>query len=63
VEYEEMEVRDLVVLERPKKKKDTSEVLCFNCKELRHYAKKCPERNNQANEQDNMKKDLRLITC
>jgi hypothetical protein len=32
VEYEEKEVRDLLALERPKKKKDTSKVLCFNCK-------------------------------
>jgi hypothetical protein len=32
LEYEEKEVRDLLALERPKKK-DTSKVLCFNCKE------------------------------
>jgi hypothetical protein len=62
VEYEEKEVRDLLALERPKKKKDTSKVLCFNCKELGHYAKKCPKRNNQANKQDIVTKDLRLIT-
>jgi hypothetical protein len=37
VEYEENEVRDLLALERPKKKKDHSKVMCFKCKELRHY--------------------------
>jgi hypothetical protein len=59
VEYEEMEVRDLLALERPKKKKDTSKVLCLNCKELKHYAKKCPERNNKVNRQ----RGTDLVTC
>jgi hypothetical protein len=63
VEYEEKEVRDLLALERPKKKKDTSKVWCFNCKELGHYTNKCPERNNKANRQGSVKKDLSLITC
>jgi hypothetical protein len=62
VENEEMEVRDLLALERPKKK-DTSKVLWFNCKELGHYAKKCLERNNKANEQGSVKKNLNHITC
>jgi hypothetical protein len=54
-EYEENEVRDLLALEIPKKKKkkikekDNSKVLCLNCNELGHYADKCPERNNKAN--------------
>jgi hypothetical protein len=30
VEYGEMEIRDPLALERPKKKKDNSKVLCFN---------------------------------
>jgi hypothetical protein len=34
VEYEEKEVRALLALERPKKKKDTGKVLCLNGKEL-----------------------------
>jgi hypothetical protein len=51
VEYEESELRDLLALERPKKKKDISKVWCFNCKELGHYAKKCPEENNKATDQ------------
>jgi radical SAM protein with 4Fe4S-binding SPASM domain len=53
-EYEENEVRDLLALERPKKKKkkmDYSKVLCLNCKKLKHCAKKCPERNNKVNKQ------------
>jgi hypothetical protein len=63
LEYEEMEVRDLLALERPKKKKDKSKVLYSNCKELGHYAEKCTERNNKANRQGSVKKDLRQITC
>jgi hypothetical protein len=52
VEYQENEVRDLLALELPTKKKkkkkmmnkgDTSTIQCFNCKELGHYANKCPE--------------------
>jgi hypothetical protein len=62
VEYEEMEVRDLLALKRPKKKKKNSMMLCFNCKELGHYVKKCPEENNKANRPGGVKKDLSLIT-
>jgi hypothetical protein len=41
VEYEDNEVRDLLALEIPKKKKktkkkDNSKVMCFRCKELGH---------------------------
>jgi hypothetical protein len=63
VEYEEQELRDLLALERPENKKDTSKVRCFNCKELGHYADKCPERDNKANRQSSMKKNLNHITC
>jgi hypothetical protein len=63
VEYEEKEVRALLALERPKKKKDTGKVLCLNGKELGHYTKKCTEENNKANRPCGMKKDLSLITC
>jgi hypothetical protein len=61
--YEENEVRDLLALERPKRKKDNSKVLCFNCKDLGHYADKCPERDNKANRQGSVKKNLNHITC
>jgi hypothetical protein len=63
VEYEDNEIRNLLALERPKKKKDISKVLCFRCKELGHYADKCPERDNKANRQSSVKKNLNHITC
>jgi hypothetical protein len=63
VEYEENEVRELLALERPQKKKDISKLMCFNCKELGHYANKCPERDNKVNGQDSVKRDIRLVTC
>jgi hypothetical protein len=55
VEYEENEVRDLLALEIPKKEKkkkkikekDNSKTLCWNCRELGHYAKEYPEPNMQ----------------
>jgi hypothetical protein len=50
---------------RPKKKKkhDYSKIVCFNCREQGHFADQCPERNNKANTQGGVKKDLRTITC
>jgi hypothetical protein len=59
VEYEESELRGLLALERPKKKKDISKVLCFRCKELGHYADKCRKRDNKANRQ----RGTDLVTC
>jgi polynucleotide 5'-kinase involved in rRNA processing len=59
VEYKENEIRDLLALERPKRKKDTSKVLCLNCKKVGHYANKCPERNNKVNKQ----RGTDLVTC
>jgi hypothetical protein len=61
VEYGENEVRDLLALEIPKKKKkmikkkDNSKVMCFNCRELGHYAREYPE--------PNMQRGTDLVTC
>jgi hypothetical protein len=63
VEYEENEVRDLLALEIPKKKKDNSKAMCFKCKELGHYVSKCPRRYNKLNMQDSVKRGIQLITC
>jgi hypothetical protein len=56
--YEENEVRDLPSLERPKKKKDNSKVMCYKCKELGHYANQCPQKDNKANKQGRVKKNI-----
>jgi hypothetical protein len=62
VEYEENEVRDLLALEIPKKKKikekDNSKVLCYKCKELGHYADQCPQKGNKENKQGRVKKNI-----
>jgi hypothetical protein len=63
VEYGENEVRELLALERPQKKKDNSKLMCFNCKELGHYANKCPKKDNKANSPGSVKKNLNHITC
>jgi hypothetical protein len=62
VEYGEKEVRELLALERPQKKKDNSKVMCFNCKELGHYANKCPVEDNKANSLGSVKKNLNFKT-
>jgi hypothetical protein len=63
VEYEENEVKDLLALERPKRKKDNSKITCFKCKELGHYADQCPKLHHEVNMQGCMKRDLSMITC
>jgi hypothetical protein len=66
VEYQENEIRDLLALERPKKKKKKqvySKVLCFNCKKIGHYVNKCPEKNDESDIQDSGKMDLNHVTC
>jgi hypothetical protein len=66
VEYQEDEVRDLLALELPTKKKKQqvySKVLCSKCKELGHYASKYPERYNKANTQGSVMKGFSMITC
>jgi hypothetical protein len=66
VEYQENEIRDLLALELPTKKKKKhvySKVLCSKCKELGHYASRCPKRYNKANTQGSVKKELNHVTC
>ena len=78
VRYEEHELEELLALERPKKKKkkkcpnpnkeDITQVQCYNCKEMGHYANECPEKKkNQGNKQKAMipkeKKDISQVMC
>jgi hypothetical protein len=44
MEYEKKELEDLLALEKPKKKKDISQVECRECKRLGHYSWDCPEK-------------------
>ena len=73
--YEEHELEELLALERPKKKKkcpnpnkeDITQVQCYNCKEMGHYANECPEKKNQGNKQEEVipkeKKDISQVMC
>ena len=74
--YEEHELEELLALEKPKKKKkcpnpnkkDITQVQCYNCKEMGHYANECPEKKkNQRNKQKAMipkeKKDISQVMC
>jgi hypothetical protein len=44
MEYEKKELEDLLALEKPKKKKDISQVECRECKRLGHYSWDCPDK-------------------
>jgi hypothetical protein len=47
MEYQENEIRDLLALELPtkkKKKQDYSKILCFHCREQGHFADQCQKR-------------------
>jgi hypothetical protein len=73
VECEEQELRELLALERPKRRKDLREVLCFKCNNLGHYANNCPEKKsngkggngnrNRVNWDEKPKRDLSQVTC
>jgi hypothetical protein len=76
VECEDQELQDLLALEKPKKKKkcndreekDISQVTCYNCKDLGHYATNCPEKvKHKANKWEvgkgSSKKDISQVEC
>src|SRR3954467_5083976 len=69
VKYEEHELEELIASERPKKKKkDISQLQCYNCKEMGHYASDCPEKKkNRGNKQEELipknKKDNSQVMC
>jgi hypothetical protein len=44
MEYEKQELEDLLALQKPKKKKDISQVECRECKRLGHYSWDCPDK-------------------
>jgi hypothetical protein len=44
MEYEKQDLEDLLALEKPKKKKDISQVECRKCKKLGHYSWDCPDK-------------------
>src|SRR3954469_2760417 len=50
ITYEEHELEALLALEKPKKKKDKSQVQCCHCKEMGHYANECPEKKQKYKE-------------
>src|SRR3954471_18697331 len=50
IRYEEHELEALLALEKPKKKKDKSQVQCCHCKEMGHYANECPEKKQKYKE-------------
>jgi Zn ribbon nucleic-acid-binding protein len=44
MEYEKQELEDLLALEKPRKKKDISQVECRECKRLGHYSWDYPDK-------------------
>jgi hypothetical protein len=42
--YEKQELEELLALEKPRKKKDISQVECHECKRLGHYSWDCPDK-------------------
>src|SRR3954470_23014370 len=50
VRYEEHELEELLALEKPKKKKDKSQVQCCHCNDMGYYANECPEKKKKYKE-------------
>src|SRR3954465_2701623 len=67
--YEEHELEELLALERPnKKKKDISQLQCYNCKEMGHYASECPEKEKSQEDKQRLvkpktRKDISQVMC
>src|SRR4051812_43844687 len=67
--YEEYELEELLALERPKKKKkDISQLQCFKCKEMGHYASECPEKKKRQEDKQKLvkpkiRKDFSQVMC
>src|SRR3954469_1288384 len=67
--HEEHELEELLALERPKKKKkDISQVQCFKCKEMGHYANECPEKKKRQEDKQRLvkpkiRKDFSQVMC
>jgi hypothetical protein len=67
VEYQENEIKNLLALVIPTKKKrrrkqDCSHITCFHCREQGHYVGQCPEKGQAINPSGSIKKDLSHIT-
>src|SRR3954468_4837805 len=67
--YEEHELEEPLALERPKKKKkDISQLQCYNCKEMGHYASECPEKKKSQEDKQKLvkpkiRKDFSQVMC